>query len=150
MTQVFGRGQAVPRLAGETTNDMKTLIAPLLVLILGALPLAARADFYLNVKSLAQTAAVSGNGDCAGHHQHWRTTMTCGGAGSFDIDRWVSGGCGFGQKNCKPLVSWKCVLSVWKSGGPSSTTWHAAFSRNDSTACSMSWDNGNTLTVTVK
>lgn len=95
------------------------------MLALAALPLAARADFYLNVKSLAQTAAVTGNGDCAGHHQRWRTPMTCGGAGSFDIDRWVS-------------------------GGPSTTTWHADFSRDDSSACTMRWDNGNTLTVTVK
>jgi hypothetical protein len=55
-----------------------------------------------------------------------------------------------GAEELRPLVSWKCVLSVWKSGGPSSTTWHADFIRNDSKACSMRWDNGNTLTVTVK
>jgi hypothetical protein len=131
---------------------MKRLIVPLLAFALAAVPLAARADFYLNVKSLAQTASVSGNGDCAGHHQHWRQTMTCGGAGSFDIVRWVSGGCAWGKTNCAQpvVVSWNCVLSVWKSGGPSSTTWHADFSRNDSSACKMHWDNGNTLTVTVK
>lgn len=133
--------------------------AALVALLFLAVPGVALADAYVNVVTNGDDAiGVTGRGSCGIVVQLNRSSrkQSCSGAGSIVISRmparYVTT---FNHSMKQPTREQQlantriCEVSIWKSGGPATTTWHTDFGKNEEHMCRAKWLNGNTLEVFV-